>query len=375
MAQAAMSWGALWRQLGQQVLADQAVRLTFVVGLLLYAVLYPLPYMNQVATEQAVVLVDLDNSSSSRQLVRALQASPGVQLVAQLGSEASALAQVKAGAAQGLVLVPAGFARDLRQGGSATVVVAADAHYFLAYGVVAEAVSKASRVLSGEVQLARQRMAGQASAVGGVQLNVAPSSNLKMGYLDYMLPGLFVLILHQLLLLCVGLTTVRLRQQPALVAQGGGRLGTVLAALWLPPFVLAGALYLGPLLRWYQVDLLATTASVWGLLIPFWLATFSLAIVLGCLFQRRESLAQMVLLSAMPLMFSAGFIWPSSGLAWPWLLLWGLVPSQPMMQGMILLNQLGAPESALVWHHLTLWGQAVAWGLLAWLLLRRAKQA
>ncbi|QIZ77902.1 ABC transporter permease [Ferrimonas lipolytica] len=367
-------WLQLWQQLGQQILSDKAVRLTFVAGLLLYAVLYPLPYLNQVAVSQSVVLVDLDNSGASRQLIRAVQASPGLTISGQLASEAEALTAVHQGQAAGLVLIPQGFGKQLRLGTQATVAVAADAHYFLAYGVIAESVIKASQVLSGEVRLARQLMVGQAVASGGVRLNAAPSSNLKMGYLDYMLPGLFVLILHQLLLLCGGLTTVRLLQIDGLwLHTGSGQLWSVLAAIALPPFVLAGVWYLGPLLLHYDVALLGTWLNLMGLMIPFWLATFSLSIVLGCVFQRRDSLAQLILFSAMPLLFSAGYVWPTSNLAWPWLTLWGLIPSQPMMQGMILLNQLGAPAQALQWHHLTLWGQAVGWSLLAMQLLRKRR--
>ncbi|SHI05796.1 ABC transporter permease [Ferrimonas marina] len=373
-----VSWRALWREQAQALLKDTPVLLTFVAGLLLYVVLYPLPYLHQVATEQPVILLDHDQSDASRRLVRALQATPGIRIDATATELPQALRQVRAGERKGLVLIPADFGWDLRRGGSATVVVAADGNYFLAYGAIAESVVRAGMVLGGEVRLARQVLLGDGQALlkaerGGVGLNLVPASNLKMGYLDYVLPGLFVLILHQLMLICVGISTVRQRRTPGLWQQARlWQLLTVQASLMIPPFVLAGCWYLGPALRGYGVTLLGSAGETALLLLPFFLATFALGTVLGHLFLHRDSLSQALVLSSMPLLFSAGFVWPVESLPLAWTALWGLVPSQPMIQGMLQLNQMGAPMAALqpLWG--ILWALVLGWGGLAALLWQRS---
>ncbi len=364
---------ALWRVQARALLSDTGVLITFFGGLLLYALVYPLPYLHQVAGAQPVLLIDQDNSGTSRELVRALQASPGIQFVATDTSLGEAQQAVRAGLSKGLVMIPGGFEIRLKRGGSATLVAAADGHYFLSYGTIAEQVTRASLSLGGQVQLARRVMAGADPASahqGGVTLNMVPASNLKMGYLDYILPGLFVLILHQIMLICVGVTVVRLQRTPGSWQRLPATLGlSVMASLLIPPFVIASLLYLGPLLSQYEVVLQGSLFSLLSLLLPFWLATFLLGVVLGSLFRHRDSLAQLLVLISMPLLFSAGFVWPVESLPVAWTALWGVVPSQAMMQGMIQLTKLGGSEPGAL--RLMLWGQVLAWGLMALLLWQR----
>ena len=68
------------------ILADKTIVITVFGGVLFYAILYPLPYLNQVPTEQQLVVVDHDNSSLSRQLIRHADASAKIQVAAKVGS-------------------------------------------------------------------------------------------------------------------------------------------------------------------------------------------------------------------------------------------------------------------------------------------------
>ncbi|MBY5993113.1 ABC transporter permease [Ferrimonas balearica] len=370
-------WRALWWHEFRQLWRDKALLITFFAGLGLYLVLYPAPYLHEVTTEQPVVVWDQDQSVASRALVRAVGATPGVAIVERVGSLAQARTQVLAGEAAGMIWLPEGFESELRRGLQAQVVVAANANHFLPYGTIAESVAEASTVLSGQVRLVRQVLLGdgfalQKSRLGGVELNVVPASNPGLGYLDYVLPGLFVLILHQLMLICAALVgTGRWgRSGPWRRASGMGLYGLDLALL-VPPFALAACWYLGPALKFYGVALLGPLWALWSLLLPFLLATASLGVALASLVTRRDLLSQVLVLSSMPLLFIAGFVWPVEALPLPLVALWGLVPAEPMMQGMIRLNQLGAAPSDLWPQLVTLWGQALAYGVLAVLGLRR----
>lgn len=364
-------WTSLWwaecRQLGR----DAALLITFFAGLGIYLVLYPAPYLHEVTTEQAVVVWDQDQSMASRRLLRALSATPGVRITARVTALDEAREQVLSGRAAGMVWIPVGFELDLRRGVSGSIVVAGNANYFLPYGTIAESVTAAATVLGGQVRVARQVFAGdgfalQTSRLGGVDLNVVPASNTGLGYLDYVLPGLFVLILHQLMLICAALIgTGRWGRAGVWRQASAWSLYRVDLALLVPAFALAASWYLGPALRFYDVALLGSLTALWGLLLPFLLATASLGIFLASLVTRRDLLSQILVLSSMPLLFIAGFVWPVEALPLPLVALWGLVPAEPMMQGMIRLNQLGATPADLLPQWLTLWGQALAYGTLA----------
>jgi len=79
-----------------------------------------------------VAVVDLDRSADSRQLLRTLDASPGVRVATQPASLAEAFSQVRALQAFAVVYVPADFSRRSLRGEQVPVVVYYNASYLAA---------------------------------------------------------------------------------------------------------------------------------------------------------------------------------------------------------------------------------------------------
>ena len=75
-----MTWGKLLVCEIKAIFSNQALLMTVFGGVLLYSFLYPMPYSQQLPREQSVVVVDLDNSAVSRQLIRMVNATPQVQI-------------------------------------------------------------------------------------------------------------------------------------------------------------------------------------------------------------------------------------------------------------------------------------------------------
>ena len=81
-----------------------------------------------------------------------------------------------------------------------------------------------------------------------------------------------------------------------------------------------------------------------------------------------------VLLSSLPIIFSCGFIWPTSSL--PPLIVWlvQVLPVAPAISAFLRLNQMGAEFQQILPQLIQLGLQALVYGLFAWLLLRRQAQ-
>ncbi|MCV5307271.1 ABC transporter permease, partial [Escherichia coli] len=88
---------------------------------------------------------------------------------------------------------------------------------------------------------------------------------------------------------------------------------------------------------------------------PFLLATCWFGIVLGAIFTRRDLPTQVVLISSLPLVFLAGFIWPLELIPAPlnWLAQW--VPTIPAIEGFLRLNQMGADFAQVSRYWWQLW--------------------
>ena len=177
------------------ILSDRAALITILGGLLFYAVLYPQPYRNDLPRSQALAVIDHDRTSASRQLSRWIDAAPGVDVVARPDSLHAARQLLSNGEVHGLIIIPRNFMRDTLLGRSPVVSMAGDANYFLVYGTLIEGAAEA-------LQASLSQLPGSSLPI---ELNLRPLFNSSMGYLGYVIPAVFVLILQQTLLLAAGL--------------------------------------------------------------------------------------------------------------------------------------------------------------------------
>ncbi|QSX33223.1 ABC transporter permease [Shewanella avicenniae] len=360
------------------IVRDRAIALTLFGGVLFYSVLYPLPYIHQVATDQAVVVVDLDNSSLSRQMIRYADANSQVAIIARAGSVAEAQTMIDRDQAKGLLLIPEGFRRDLLRGQQVTLGFAGDASYFLIYSAVVRGLTEAGLDISGKLQLQGLLANGilpaaAAKQVAPIALNEVAVFNAGLGYPGYVVPGLFLLILHQTLLIGMGILGAGQWRQTGYWQQFSP-LTTV--CLRIASFTLLyaffSAFYVGWCFYGYDVGRLASLGQVLLLMLPFLLATAAAGMALSTLFNRRDLPTQVMLLTSMPILFVGGFVWPLTLIPEPLIWLSQLVPAIPGMMAMLQLNQMGADWSQIMPQWLQLWGLALGYLLLAvWGVRRR----
>ncbi|WP_338888375.1 ABC transporter permease [Aeromonas rivipollensis] len=368
------------------LLADRAIMLTLFGGVFFYSFLYPQPYLHQLPREEAVVVVNDDDSQISRQLEFMADATPQVKLVARVESLTQARQWLLTGKASGILHIPRHFYRDLMLGKSVTLSYAGDASYFLVYGTIAEGLAQAGGTLAAQIKVARLLSQGEAlpqAAMGwnAVGLNVVPVFNPSMGYVNYVVPAVFVLILHQVLLMGTGILGATQNQRSGRGEQGYWQQVPVLALLLARTLVVGGLFVLpvtyffGFCFDYYGIARTAEPAALWLFTLPFLLATTWFGVVLGALFTRRDLPTQAVLISSLPLVFLAGFIWPLELIPTPlnWLAQW--VPSTPAIEGFLRLNQMGAEFAQVSHYWWQLWGLALLYGALACLLLRWRQQS
>ena len=374
-----------WRWIVTDILTmtrDKAIALTLFGGVLFYSVLYPLPYINKVATDQSIVVVDLDNSSLSRQMIRFADANSQVKVVARAGSVDEARAMIDQDQAKGLLVIPADFRRDLLRGNQVTLSFAGDASYFLIYSAVVRGLTTAGLDVGSRVQLQGLLANGVQPAaavrqVAPVSLNEVAVFNQGLGYPGYVVPGLFLLILHQTVFIGMGILGAgQWRQLKRKTAKNAAQndywqqfspFTTV--CLRMASFTLVyaflSAFYIGWCYYYYDVTRQASLGQVLLLMLPFLLATTAAGMAFSTLFTRRDLPTQVMLLTSMPILFVGGFVWPLSLIPEPLIWLSQLVPAIPGMMAMLELNQMGASWSQIMPLWLQMWGLCALYMLLA----------
>ena len=201
---------AVFRDEFRRIFALRPVFSVLVLAVGLYAVLYPQPYLNEALRKVPLAVVDQDETTSSRDLARRIDASPDVAVVTKALDFAAARREVFSRDVFGVLVIPHGFERDLLHGRVSPVALYADASYFLIYQRIALGVVGVARTLGAEIEIKRLVGLGidlpvAAAAADPMRLTAIPLFNPQGGYATYILPAAFVLILQQTLLIGVGL--------------------------------------------------------------------------------------------------------------------------------------------------------------------------
>ncbi len=353
------------------VMSNPVVVLTAFGGVLFYGFLYPLPYQQQVPREQAIAIVNFDHSALSYRLERMVDATPQVKISQRADSLEQAKHALLQGDVSGMLVIPKDFYKQLMLGQSPTLAFAADASYFLVYGTVVEGLAKAAGTLAANASVTRLLADGtplsQASGqYAPTRLNLKPTFNPQMGYLNYVVPAVFVLILQQTLVMASGLMVGSQKQAQGYWQQvTPWRLLTARCLVFCAIYALLTLYYFGVRFAALDIHRLAQIGDLLTFALPFWLSASLMGIWLGAITPRREWVSIVVLLSSMPLVFCAGFIWPVESMPSLIVTLSQIFPSSAAITGFLRLNQMGAEWRHVATPYVTLWIQVIFWGILA----------
>ncbi len=360
------------------LLTNPVVVLTVFGGVVFYSFLYPLPYTNQTPREQLISVVNLDMSQTSFKLERMVDATPQVKVVRRDHTIEQARSAFLSGEISGILVIPEHFYKDILLGKSPTLAYAGDASYFLVYGTIVEGLAKAGGTLAAQATVSKLVLDGQPLALAAEQysatkINLKPTFNPRMGYVDYVVPAVFVLILQQTLAMAAGLMVGSQK-----LGKGYWRsvppaqLLAVRFAVLIVIYYLLSMYYFGASFTMHGVNQLAHAGELLTLMLPFFIGSCAIGIWLGSVTPRRELVTLVVLISSMPLIFSAGFIWPVEMIPSPIVWLSQLFPSTPAIQSFLALNQMGADWTQIREGYLQLWALAAVWSGFSYLAFRRS---
>jgi len=368
------------------IFSDFDVLLTIFGGVILYAFLYPQPYLKESVSSLPIAVVDYDQSDLSHKMTFMLDASPQIKVDSSYLSEAEAKEAIINGEVSALVMIPNHFKRDLYLQKEPVISVGADATYFLIYGGVVEATMRSVITESASIQVGNLLKKSVPLVTAKMQYtpftsNFINTFNVTSSYINYVVPAVYILILQQTLL--IGMGMVGATQGAKIRAGVGGYysrepINRLLSARFIAfgsIFVLHMLFYFGFNFELFGVPHIAEIRDLLLFGGSFIIAVLSLGTLLGVVFKERIYPTPVLLLTSLPLVFSAGFVWPLESM--PQWLIWlsNLSPSTPGIQGFLRLNQMGASFDQIVSQFGLLWVQTVVYGLLAYLLLMRQRKA
>ena len=183
---------------------DRGVVIMFILGPLIYPLLYQLMYLNETLVDVPIGVVDNSQSSFSHQLVRNLDATQNLKVYSHYSSLADAQNAFERRSIHGIVFIPKELNYRLNRGEQSTISVYCDVSSFMYYRTIYQSCNYCILSMNKKIQIQRLNALG---ITGESAMNIAdpmPYQSISLyntgsGFASFLLPGVLVLIVFQTL--------------------------------------------------------------------------------------------------------------------------------------------------------------------------------
>ena len=364
-----------------KLLFTDAGALLFIIFLpLAYPVLYSLVYNPEIMKDIPVAVVDDCRTPMSRQYARMLDATDLVKVAGYAANMQEAKTMLNRKDVFGVVHLPEDFSRKVGRGEQADIEVYADMSVFLRYKNIMSATTVVGNELGSKVQSSKLTGLENAPSANAmpVPFRIVPLGNSTMGMASAILPGILVMILQQVFVLCICMVMATSRERK--LANGGidpqaANVGAF--AMLIGKSLCYFTIMIGPMIYLWRFMPIAFSLphnghliDVFMLAVPFIFAVIFFALTMQTFVKKRESVFCVVVVTSVFFVFISGISWPRFAMNPFWTIVGDAIPSTWAVQGLWGISNMGATLAQQRTCYLALWLLAAAYFVISYLLLR-----
>lgn len=371
----------VWLHEMRDMFKDEGALLFVILLPLAYPLLYSWIYNNEVVREVPVAVVDNSHSQTSREFVRHVDASPDVRVAAWSNNLEEASRLVARQEVYGIILLPEDFDRQLGRMQQAHVSVYCNMGLMLTYKAIFQTCSAVAADMNSHIQIA---LSGNPTTredqltTHPMQVSDVPIFNNTGGYGNFILPGVLVLIIQQVMLLGIGIaygTSYEKRRFSRLTPMyercfGLARIMIGRTMGFFVLFLLIAAWVLLAVPRMFHFVQMLHFSDFLLFVVPYLMACVFFATTFSFFIRQRENVMLLVVFTSVPFLFMSGVSWPKSNIPEVWQWVSWLFPSTFGIQGFIKMNTMGGVFGDIIPEIKGLWIQTVIYGVFATLVTR-----
>lgn len=371
----------VWLHEMRDMFKDEGALLFVILLPLAYPLLYSWIYNNEVVREVPVAVVDNSHSQTSREFVRHVDASPDVRVAAWSNNLEEASRLVARQEVYGIILLPEDFDWQLGRMQQAHVSVYCNMGLMLTYKAIFQTCSAVAADMNSHIQIA---LSGNPTTredqltTHPMQVSDVPIFNNTGGYGNFILPGVLVLIIQQVMLLGIGIaygTSYEKRRFARLTPMYERRFGLARIMIgrtmgFFVLFLLIAAWVLLAVPRMFHFVQMLHFSDFLLFMVPYLLACVFFATTFSFFIRQRENVMLLVVFTSVPFLFMSGVSWPKSNIPEVWQWVSWLFPSTFGIQGFIKMNTMGGVFGDIIPEIKGLWIQTVIYGVFATLVTR-----
>jgi len=365
------------------IFSDAGAILLFVIAMVIYPLLYAIGYEKEIVRELPIAVVDLDNTSTSRQYSRMADATEQLKVTCKPGSIKEAEQLFYNGDVKGVILIPSNFEKDILSAKQTNVTAYCDASYFLLYKQVFSGINFSNGTFNAGIEIKRMLAEGKSMAQARdlqepLKVDVYNLYNPSGGYGSLVMPGMILIIIQQTLLIGIGMLGGTIREKKIFLKMSGRakhHLGSVRlvfgkASAYIFVYLFNAIFALGVLYKWFSYPDRGSALSIITLFIPYILSVSFLGLAISMAFKERvHSMLFLVFLSPI-VVFLSGISWPTAAI--PPVLYWiaHIFPSTFVIPAYLRIRVSGAGLESVRFELISLYIQAFFYFILACLSYR-----
>jgi len=357
---------------------------SFVIVAVLVSFLYTYLYSEETLQELPIGVVDEDNTSQSRQLLRMIDANSGVAIYSSYLNLSEAQKAFQQEQIRGIIAIPSSFSRDLQRGEQPSISVYADASYMLYYKQVLTAAKVSATYLNAGVEMKRTSAQGKLPSqvrdeAMPVSAKVVSLYNPSSGYATFLIPVVLVIIFQTTILTSVGILGGSMRESKKLRKiypnsnSFWGALPIVMgkATTYLALAMAILLINLGIVMPFFGIPVRSSILSTMVFMVPFILSIVFMGLCLLGFLRRREDAIMLIMYTSLPSVMLTGFSWPTVAMP-EWLHAFSyIVPTTLGAKGFVSITQMGASLSTILPYWAGMWGLCLFYLVLAGFSIRR----
>lgn len=359
----------IWnRELGN-IVRDKGIMIFILFVPLAYPLLYSYVYTNEVVRDVPVAVVDENNTSLSREILRKMDASPDMKIEAYCNDMEEAQELIRRHEVYGIIRIPASFTKDLSRGEQVPIGLYCDMSSMLYYKALLLTATNVSLEVNKDIKV-RHYIPGTTDrqeeiSKMPIEYDYVAMYNPQSGFAAFLIPPVLMLIIQQTILLGIGMSIGNSREKhrgsvipfhpwyknPVHIVIGKA----------LPYFMLylILAVYMFTIVtRMFTLLQLGHYKTFIAFVIPYLLACIFLAMSMSALIYRREDSILLLVFLSVPMLFLSGLSWPASSMPTFWKYVSYVFPSTFGMNGYVRIASMGASLADVRTEYIALWCQA-----------------
>ena len=364
------------------IIKDKGILIFILFVPLVYPLLYSYVYTNELVRNVPIAVVNDCDNAMTRDLLRKIDASPDVEIVARCTDMEEALQLVKEQKAYGVVRIPSSFSRDLSLGDQTNIGIYCDMSSLMYYKAILLTATNVSLEFNKDIKVTHH-LAGSSERQDEVtkmpiEYDYVALYNPVSGFAAFLIPPVLMLIIQQTLFLGIGMSMGNSRERyrgsvipfdryyknPVNIVAGKG----------LPYFflymLLAAYMFVG-VTRMFGLPRLGHYATFLAFIVPYILSCIFMGMVLSAFVYRREDCIMLFVFMSVPMLFLSGLSYPRSCMPDFWKYVSWLFPSTFGMNGYVRITGMGASLQEIRPEYYALWIQTGVYFIMACMYYRR----